>query len=805
MRSTITTKGRELVAQLEAGEISMTISEMRIGSGVYAPTDNIASLTALRSEKNTFTFSSQDRDGDSITLKAIVSNVDGQGQAIVSTGYHVNEIGIFVTVNNVKYLYAIAVIDNDDGNTLPAYDGTNPINYVESFVLTISGEATFSTSFEGAAALATDLNALSSSVSSIGGRVTTAEGQISALQGRMTSVEGGKANQATIAPQEKSPAESARAVGDLIYYNGVLYEVTAPIAIGDTLTAGTNIVATTVSGAIDGVSDNLGAHEAKSTASQNGAHGIRYYNDTLEVYKNNNWTGVSSSGGSMIVVTTEEPDLLGKTCTVSIGGATYSNPIPNNGICVFDGIKETGTATISANNGVSDITATLTISYYSAYSAELIDGIPMTISISTEESTLFGESATISYGGNTKTVTIGSDGTVSTRVKYGSDGTMTIAATDGEQTAEDEISIVSGTTSYTSVLSFVNIYGVEWDGTSTTAWSRTDKAASFTDPVPAVNNGDGSSPFDTIYPWKDIKRDTSDSAAGTLVEIPKFYHKWTRSGNTMKLQIADGPKSGFLVSPAHADRGDGKGERDVVYVGAYHCATSTYKSTSGVKPVVNITRSAARSSIHNLGSTIWQWDYAMLWTIQMLYLVEFADWNSQAKIGGGCSATTATSSAVYNTGSTDGMTYHTGTVSANHSDYGACRYRYIENLWGNCRDWCDGIYFDGKDVYCIKDPSAFSDTTGGTKVGERAESGNYISKYTQPTANGFEYALYPSAVDGTDSTYVCDYCSYDASGVVLCVGGNYNQNQDYGLFYLSGGNAASSSSAYIGSRLQKLP
>ena len=42
-----------------------------------------------------------------------------------------------------------------------------------------------------------------------------------------------------------------------------------------------------------------------------------------------------------------------------------------------------------------------------------------------------------------------------------------------------------------------------------------------------------------------------------------------------------------------------------------------------------------------------------------------------------------------------------------------------------------------------------------------------------------------------------DNCNYNASGVVLHVGGNYNQNQNYGAFYLNGNNAASNKNANI--------
>ena len=164
-----------------------------------------------------------------------------------------------------------------------------------------------------------------------------------------------------------------------------------------------------------------------------------------------------------------------------------------------------------------------------------------------------------------------------------------------------------------------HIYGAEWDGSSSPAWTRTDDSADFADPSPAVSNGNGSSPFDDCMPWSGMKR-VEDSEAGTLVEIPKFWYKWTRTGSAMKLQIADSEVDGFFVSPAHADRGDGTGERDVVYVGAYHC-DSNYKSTTGMIPKVSMTRANFRTNIHNLGNNVWQWDYAMYWTIMMLYLV----------------------------------------------------------------------------------------------------------------------------------------------------------------------------------------
>jgi hypothetical protein len=391
--------------------------------------------------------------------------------------------------------------------------------------------------------------------------------------------------------------------------------------------------------------------------------------------------------------------------------------------------------------------------------------------------------ASVSVSGNKITVTGHENGDVTVTVKVAADSNYNAPA--------------AKTCSVT--VSFAQIYGVQWDGTASTTWSRTDAAETFVNPTPAVNNGNGSSPFDTIMPWAGMVVE-DDATAGKLVKIPKYWFKWTRSGNGMKLQISNGPEAGFHVSPAHADRGDGKGERDYVYVGRYHCNTS-YKSQAGSQPAASMTRAQARSNIHNLGSTYWQYDFAMYWTIMMLYLVEYANWNSQATIGYGCSP----SGQKFNMGATDAMIYHTGTSAANRTTYGSVQYRHIEGLWDNVYDWCDGIRFSGSTVYCIANPTSFSDTSGGTNVGTRATSSGWISGWTNPTADGFEYALYPNAVSGSETTYVCDYCNYNASGVVLFVGGNYGQDQYYGAFYLYGNYAASYADTYIGCRLQKLP
>ena len=353
------------------------------------------------------------------------------------------------------------------------------------------------------------------------------------------------------------------------------------------------------------------------------------------------------------------------------------------------------------------------------------------------------------------------------------------------------------------VFSYVGpaIYGVEWDKTSTTKLSRTNDAALFEDPVPYMAGATSyGSPFDNLYPWSKIEI-VEDANAGTLVAIPKYWFRWTDTDGMLRLEIANYAAEGFAVSPAHRDRGDGKGERDVVYIGRYHCSIDNFKSETGVKPKTSMTRANFRTNIHNLGDTIYQNDFAMFWTIRMLYLVEYSDWDSQNVIGYGCGNGSSTDVMGY----TDSMPYHTGTTQSSRTAYGlGTQYRYIEGLWDNVCDWCDGIYFSKANVYAIMNPNNFSDTANGTLAGTRPTSSNYI-KWGISTTDGFDWFLYPATTGGGSSTYIPDNCVYNSSGVVLYVGGGYYKYTIYGLFCLNGCYSASGSSGSVGSRLMVLP
>ena len=350
------------------------------------------------------------------------------------------------------------------------------------------------------------------------------------------------------------------------------------------------------------------------------------------------------------------------------------------------------------------------------------------------------------------------------------------------------------------------MFGVCWDtSNSSTALKRltpeTDPyglvtKSVTTEPVPAVGSGSGSSPFDDYLPWSGMRECNlnmsgkliawkgdggfSRSNNYTMVFIPEFYVAYKESGTKQYFYVSDKSKTGMTKHP-----GSGK------YVGKYHTG-SQIVSKSGVSPFVSNTRSWFRNTAWPSGSKFRLYDFATYCAIIFLYVVEFADWNSQSKIGAG---RTAVSSAI-NSGNTDEMTYHTG-AAGNNATW-SVQYRWIENLWGNVYQWVDGFNANGTTVYYCTDPSKYADdtATGYTKIGTLPASG-YI-KDLIVTDNGL---LIPKTTGGSETTYIPDYMWSSSGWRVLCVGGDWSYGANAGLLCFVANNSSSDSGSSISARL----
>lgn len=203
--------------------------------------------------------------------------------------------------------------------------------------------------------------------------------------------------------------------------------------------------------------------------------------------------------------------------------------------------------------------------------------------------------------------------------------------------------------------------------------------------------------------------------ANVMVEQPKFYYKLVPL-KTEKIDGADGyhlrkaryyisdtPKAGFKVHPAFIQNGR---EVDKIYLSAYEgclrdSSTNTVISNdeqvadfdndqllsiANAKPASGITQALTRANARKLAQNIGVgWGITTIQTLsatQLLFVIEYATFNSQSAIGNGV----VNATEPIKTGSTSSFGNASGSVAS-----GGVSYRGEENLWGNSWNLIDGM------------------------------------------------------------------------------------------------------------------
>jgi len=366
-------------------------------------------------------------------------------------------------------------------------------------------------------------------------------------------------------------------------------------------------------------------------------------------------------------------------------------------------------------------------------------------------------------------------------------------------------------------------------------------------------------------PWLDMKRcvlnadgsvnyyldptDSTKKADGTasvltgadgnvMVEIPKFWFKHELNGtkNTWRIRTTEYP--GYQVHPAFIKAGVEVSHR---YIGAYDACyldatDSTYKSglnlddmtanldlandklasVSGVYPLVGIIRAEARTLAANNGTGWHQLDFALWSAIQMLYLVEYGNFNSQAELGAGNTNGSYLASSSNQNDSPHTIAGVSNTTFANASTDGTqpsagakpgtayMSYRGIENWFGNCWTWADGINVNittAGTVYITNDYRNLADDTA-TGYDLVTSSFPTASGYIRNILNTSAYFLSGDNTGGSSTTYLADYHYASASlSRVVAVGCNANLGAIAGGFCLFSAFVAGDASRGIGARL----
>ena len=354
---------------------------------------------------------------------------------------------------------------------------------------------------------------------------------------------------------------------------------------------------------------------------------------------------------------------------------------------------------------------------------------------------------------------------------------------------------------------FSVIYGVNWNPTTDT-YERTGVAsaaplsASYagiiqTQMKRCVLNANGTVKY-FLHPNDSTKKADGSTAiidgtdGNVMVQIPKFWYKYEFADGKHKWLISDGEQPGFEVHPAFDREGT---IRDFRYYPAYQGFTLNGKliSGSGRVPTANKIRATFRTEAAANGVGWSQIDWNLLIAVQLLYLTEYADFDTQSMLGQGI-----TSGSVYTavTGSSNSL----GNASSPHTNTNTqfMSYRGIENWYGQIFKFIDGVNVKEREYFVNKKPSTYADdvftgdytTTGMTMV----STNGYVKNIVQ-SKNGF----ISSDATGTDSTYITDYQYQNTGNRIVLFGGNAGCGLSAGGFFVSGYAAASYASANLGS------
>ena len=318
------------------------------------------------------------------------------------------------------------------------------------------------------------------------------------------------------------------------------------------------------------------------------------------------------------------------------------------------------------------------------------------------------------------------------------------------------------------------IYGVDLVGSQDpNALVRTDDAVGLN---VTVGTSEITSDFDNCYPWSDIE-EVRDKWGNWFVKIPKFYSKITKNADgTYKHQISGTDYPGFTTLFEVGDR-----TIDYVMVGKYEGTSaggeSRLRSTAEGHSLTDLlSMDLCREWCKANGEGYQQYDFLIDLIIKELWLVEMKTTNCQSIMRGNVQ------NSPYRPGETSRVSTPSGSPVSNTDGKHACKYRGIENPWGNMGIWCDGISLVNGGVYVCKEPSAY---VSGKTTDEYRQYGNYPSSsgYVKTVAphDAFTAIRFVTEVSEDKTTYYCD--KFWPGGTVLACGGNKSFDDDVGLWY----------------------
>ena len=297
---------------------------------------------------------------------------------------------------------------------------------------------------------------------------------------------------------------------------------------------------------------------------------------------------------------------------------------------------------------------------------------------------------------------------------------------------------------------------------------------------------------------------SSGNAGDAMIAFPRRGLTITTSGTKITISMTDDPDNADFEYNAHTR---GTTPKDVFYLGVYkgYVASSKLRSLKGKSITANQTIGTFRTQAQANGDGYEQSGFYQLTFRQCMYILKYKNLNSQTTVGYGY--VLSSHNAAIASGGTEAWGMDCEEIKKTNPSYMTDQNHHVkcfglEDFWGNIWEWIDGLVSDSSRNVLTAN-SGFNDSgsgyTNNGNGGVSANIGNYMSKPQGSTKAGFV----AKEVNGSETTYFCDYASLSASCVAV-FGGVWNDAADAGAFRLYVRHASSYSAARIAARLMYL-
>ena len=161
----MTNAGIKLLNEAQNGECKIEFTRIAVGDGTYSDKtrDTLAQMTALKNEKKSYAITSKEKSNDNaVILQTLISNYDEAEETVLITeGFYINEIAVFARAvdSDNEIMYSFAVTAGETGDYMPAYNGFNPAQIIQSYLVSVNNASDVQIVVKnGAYALQEDVN-----------------------------------------------------------------------------------------------------------------------------------------------------------------------------------------------------------------------------------------------------------------------------------------------------------------------------------------------------------------------------------------------------------------------------------------------------------------------------------------------------------------------------------------------------------------------------------------------------------------------------------------------------------------------